>query len=71
MFIVNRIVGNQTVFDIENVITLNRFVSSRTVLTFNCVQTKLILLLNSARCKARIHGGSYSQVNLNASVLLR
>ena len=42
----NWIVWNGTVFDIENVLTLNWFVSYRTVLTFNCVQTKPVLILN-------------------------
>ena len=33
----NWIVWNGTVFDIENVLTLNWIVKYKTVLTFNCV----------------------------------
>ena len=42
----NWIAWNGTVFDIETVLTLNGIVWSRTVLTFNWVQTKAILILN-------------------------
>ena len=43
------IIWNGTDFDIENVLTLNYFLN-RTVLTFNCVYTKSILILNWIGC---------------------
>ena len=42
----NWILWNGTVFDIENVLTLNWFFLYRTVLTFNCGQTKPVRTLN-------------------------
>ena len=46
VFMLNWIVWNGTVFDIETVLMLNWILQNRTVLTFNCVQTKSILILN-------------------------
>ena len=42
----NWIIWKGTVFDFENVITQNWFIKYRTVLTFNCVHTKPVLILN-------------------------
>ena len=42
----NWIVWNGTVFDVETVLTLKWIVSFRIVLTFNCVQTKSVPILN-------------------------
>ena len=42
----NWIVSNGTVFDIETVLTLNGIVEYRTVLIFNCVWTRSVLILN-------------------------
>ena len=42
----NWIVWNRSVFDIETVLTLNWIAGKKTVLAFNCVYTKTILILN-------------------------
>ena len=42
----NWIVWNITVFDIETPLTLNWIVWYRTVLIFNCILTKYVLILN-------------------------
>ena len=46
MLILNWIVWNRTVFDIETLLRLYWNVWYRTVLTFNCVWTKSVLILN-------------------------